>query len=225
MEIRKIVLSGGPCAGKTAALSLIKKELEAFGVRVLTISETASDMMSGGVAPWTCGTFADFQMLRLELQLERESVFERAAATMEKDRVLIVCDRAALDSKTYMTPEVFSKALRRAGKSEAELRDSYDAVFHLETAAKGAAQHYEKVGLRRENSQEAISLDDKLISAWCGNPHLRIIPAMDDFDEKMRRLVEEVKAFCGIPEPFETERKFLIEYPDLRRLDGDPLCK
>ena len=46
-----------------------------------------------------------------------------------------------------------------------------------------------------------------------------------DFDEKMKRLLCEISSFLGEPEPFEIERKFLIEYPDLKLLNRLPNCE
>ena len=39
------------------------------------------------------------------------------------------------------------------------------------------------------------------------------------------RLVKEISLFLGEPEPYEIERKFLIEYPDIERLKDDPNCE
>ena len=60
--------------------------------------------------------------------------------------------------------------------SEIELRDNYDAVFHLVTAAKGAEKFYtlENNKARSERIEEAAIVDDKIISAWTGHPHFRI---------------------------------------------------
>ena len=226
-KITKIVLSGGPCAGKTSALSAIKKEFEPMGYTVLTVAETATEMINGGVAPWTCGKPADFQRLRLELQLEKESVYERAAGTMPCEKVLIVCDRGALDSKCYMTDETFRETLASLGKSETELRDSYDAVFHLVSAAKGDGSYYVtgKGTGRGESAERSAQLDDLVISAWCGHPHLRLIGCFSDFGDKMKKLNKEIASFLGEPEPLEIERKYLIEYPDIDMLSSSPFCR
>ena len=61
MDISKIVITGGPCAGKTTALSWIQNAFTKKGYRVLFVPETATELISGGVAPWTCGTNEDYQ--------------------------------------------------------------------------------------------------------------------------------------------------------------------
>ena len=84
MEITKIVITGGPCAGKSTALSWIQHAFEQKGYTVLFVPETATELITGGVAPWTCGTNLDFQKCQMELQLEKEKLFEQAATTMQK---------------------------------------------------------------------------------------------------------------------------------------------
>ena len=56
MQIRKIVITGGPSAGKTTGLSWVQNAFAKLGYTVLFIPETATEFISGGVAPWTCGT-------------------------------------------------------------------------------------------------------------------------------------------------------------------------
>ena len=82
MELTKIVITGGPCAGKSTAMSRIQDEFTRMGYTVLFVPETATELITGGVAPWTCGTNAEFQQCLLKLQLEKEAVFETAAQTM-----------------------------------------------------------------------------------------------------------------------------------------------
>lgn len=227
MSISKIVITGGPCGGKTTALSRIQRDLSHLGYTVLIVPETATALIAGGVAPWTCGTNEEYQKCQMLLQLQKEQIFEQAARTMPDKRILIVCDRGELDNKAYMSPEEFSNVLEYLGKSEMELRESYDAVFHLVTAAKGAEDFYtlENNAARYESVEEAAALDDKFIEAWTGHPHLRVIDNTTDFEEKMRSLMREITYFLGELAPYEIERKFLIEFPDINWLDSLPACE
>ena len=227
MEISKVVITGGPCAGKSTAMSRIQEFFEQLGYTVLFIHETATELITGGVAPWTCGTNKDYQKVQLKLQLEKEKAFEEAARTMKTSKVLIVCDRGALDNKAYMTADEFFSILHDMDTNEVELRDNYDAVFHLVTAAKGAQEFYTTANnaSRTETAAQAAELDDKLINAWTGHPHFRVIDNSSDFDNKMKRLLAEMASFLGEPEPLEIERKFLIEYPDIHWLESVESCK
>ena len=137
-KITKIVVTGGPSGGKTTGLSWIQNAFSKLGYTVLVVPETATELIGGGVTPWTCGTNLDYQRCQMRLQLEKERLFEQAARTMNAEKILIVCDRGAMDNRAYMDDLEFSQVLNDIERSEVHLRDSYDAVFHLETAAKGA---------------------------------------------------------------------------------------
>ncbi|MBQ4339863.1 MAG: AAA family ATPase [Firmicutes bacterium] len=227
MEVTKIVITGGPCGGKSTAMTWIQENFTKKGYTVLFIPETATELITGGVAPWTCKSNVEFQKCQMKLQIEKEKVFEQAAKSMNSDKILIVCDRGAIDNKAYMNDEEFSEVLEHLDINEIELRDSYDAVFHLVTTAKGAEAFYTTANnsARTETVEEAAALDDKLIASWTGHPHLRMIDNSTDFEMKMKRLLAEISSFIGEPEPLEIERKFLIEYPDMNWLENYPLCK
>lgn len=227
MSIAKIVVTGGPCAGKTTALSRIQRDFSHLGYTVLVVPETATALISGGVAPWTCGTSEDYQKCQMFLQMQKELVFQQAAATMSADKILIVCDRGELDNKAYMTEDEFARTLDFLGATEVELRDGYDAVFHLVSAAKGAEEFYslENNAARYETLEEAIALDDRLLAAWTGHPHLRVIGNATDFEGKMRGLIHEIAYFLGESSPYEIERKFLVSYPDVAWLESLPNCE
>ncbi len=226
MEITKIVITGGPCAGKTTAMSWIQNAFTQQGYTVLFIGETATEFIRGGVAPWTCGTNVDYQKCQMRLQLEKERLFTEAAKTMKADKILIVCDRGLLDNKAYMTDAEFAEVLKDIGSNEVELRDNYDAVFHLNSAAKGAEEFYTLANnvARTEDLQTARDLDDKIIAAWTGHPHFRVIDNATEFSVKMHRLLREISSFLGAPAPYEGIRKYLIDMPDLRYLETLPNC-
>lgn len=227
MEITKIVITGGPCAGKTTAMSRIQGHFTKKGYTVLFVPETATELITGGVAPWTCGTNAEYQKCQMELQMTKERLFVQAAEAMPAEKILIVCDRGQLDNRAYMTDDEFAGVLNELGWNEVELRDEYDAVFHLVTSAKGAEQFYTTANnsARTETVEQAAELDDKLIAAWTGHPHLRIINNATDFEVKMKRLIAEISSFLGEGKPFEIERKYLIEFPDIAWLESLPNCQ
>ena len=226
MVIRKIVITGGPCAGKSTAMSWVQNAFSQKGYTVLFVPETATELIGGGVAPWTCGTNGEYQKCQVRLQLEKERIFLRAARTMKAEKILIVCDRGLLDNRAYMNDEEFAAVLADVGLSEIEMRDSYDAVFHLVTAARGKEEFYsfESNAARYESPEEARSLDDRLLGCWAGHPHLRVIDNTTDFNDKMLRLISEISAVLGEPGPYEIKRKFLIEYPVVAQLERLPGC-
>ena len=224
IKVNKIVLTGGPCAGKTTALNWINNYFSKRGYTVLFVPETATELITNGVAPWTCKTNYDYQTFQIRLQKMKEEIFDEAAKKMKNDKILIVCDRGLLDNKAYMKDVDFKRILKEINSNEIKERDTYDAVFHLVSAAKGKEDVYTLANnnARTESIEEAKLLDDKIISAWTGHPHFRIIDNSTEFEEKLERLIKEIASFLGEPEPFEIERKFLIYYPNLKELDNMP---
>lgn len=228
MEIHKIVLTGGPCAGKTTARSWIQNSFERLGYRVLFIPEAYTELDCGGISSGAFRCNLDFQLPQFWLQLENEKVYERSARLMDTDKVLIVCDRGTIDNKPYMTEDEFDQILRQLGMTEEEMRNSYDAVFHMVTAANGAAEFYTLSNnqARTESPQEAIVLDDRLIEAWKGHPYLRIIDnSGSSFEEKLQQLLCEIRIFLGEPLSHSFRRRCLISMPDVAALEKLPNCR
>ena len=197
--IRKIVITGGPCAGKTTAMGWIREAFTGHDYTVLFVPETATELITGGVAPWTCGTNVEYQECQVELQLKKEELFLRAARTMPGRKILIVCDRGVMDNRAYMNEEEFQRVLGYIDSTEEELLAGYDAVFHLDTAARGIQNAYTLAnnGARIETPAQAVALDDKTRAAWEKHPYRRIIHSGEDFVGKMKSLIHEIEVFLG----------------------------
>ena len=160
-QITKIVITGGPCAGKTTAMSWIQNSFTRRGYVVLFVPETATELISGGVAPWTCGTNFDYQVCQCALQMEKERIFKKAARTMPQEKILIVCDRGMFDNKAYMTDKEFNDIIDRMGLTLDEVTNQYGAVFHLMTAAKGAEEYGRTIRI-----SESLTIQRILRARW-----------------------------------------------------------
>lgn len=199
--IKKIVLTGGPCAGKSAAMKWVRNAFAERGYKVLVIPETATELITGGVAPWSCGTELDYQCCQMRFQTVKEEVFLTAAKSMPDEKILIVCDRGLMDNRAYMPADEFAIALSKIQKTTEEILESYDAVFHLASTANGAPDIYrEKAAAnpaRTESLEEAVALDNRLIAAWSNHPHFRVIDNSTEFQGKMERLISAISEFLG----------------------------
>lgn len=223
-EIYKIVITGGPCAGKSTALSRVEEELSKLGYKVIYVNEVATELILNGLTYQTVGTPFDFQINILKMQQLKENFYEEVCKRLNYNKILLVHDRGFADSKAFVSEEDFNKILKKLNLDFITERDKYDAVFHLVTAAKGAEEFYslESNQARSETKEQAIAQDTKLISCWTGHPHFRVIDNSTDFETKINRLIAEIKTFLGEPIPYETERKFLIEMPDIKKLKAMP---
>ena len=218
-DIKKIVLTGGPCAGKTTALVRVIEHFSSLGFKVFTIPEVPTLFTQAGMNYLTKneGFFYEGEKATLEIQLALEDKFQRMAQECSQP-CIIVCDRGAMDISAYMDPEMWADITRAVGTSTAELRERYDAVLHLVSAADGAEQYYTTANnaqryeqMNEEGLRMARSLDKKVIHAWMGHPHLRVINNHDDFDTKMRRVLKEISSVLCLPQPIEEERKYIVE--------------
>ncbi len=196
-QIYKIVITGGPCAGKTTALSTVKDTFTKKGYTVLTVGEMATELINSGIAPWTCANNIEYQKCQMKLQLEKEAVFLKAARTMNARKILMICDRGMHDNKAYMGETAFLEMVRSLGKTEEGLLASYDAVFHLSTAAKGAEEAYtlSNNSARTENIEQARDVDDRVLDAWKDHPCRKIIDNSTSFEEKISRLIFAMDTF------------------------------
>ena len=222
-KITKIVLTGGPAAGKTTLISRVLHEFkQEDGFRVITIPETASELISGfGIRPFgNCMSMLAFQDFVIADQIHKEKLALDAAAIVPEDKILIIYDRALMDDKAYITDEEFTQVLAKFdGRTEARVLAGYDVVLHLVTCAKGAEFAYNLGNAARTESIEyAREMDDRTLRAWSGHPNLRIIDNSVDFEDKMNRAMQEIYRALGTPEPMIAKRKFLVRMPDVAAL-------
>lgn len=218
MTIRVIVLTGGPCGGKTTAKAHLKQVLPQFGITPVFIPEAATILLGSGIDVPRLFSLEHnplkFQDILFQTQLGLEARMEQLAK-LHSDTVLI-CDRGVFDGAAYVSQSDFEEMTSKHCFTLADLRSRYDLVIHLVTAADGATEFYNLDNSARVETQEqARELDAKLQSAWSGHSDLRIIPNIRNnqqisFGEKMDWLVEEVMAFLGLPIPIQSQRKYLL---------------
>ena len=222
-KITKIVLTGGPAGGKTTLISRILHEFKVEdGWRVITIPETATELISGfGIRPFGgCMSMLAFQDFVVADQIHKEKLALDAAQIVAEDNILIIYDRALMDDKAYISDEEFDEVIARFdGRTESSVLANYDAVIHLVTCAKGAEFAYNLGNEARTESLEyAREMDDRTLRAWSGHPNLQIVDNSADFEEKMNRAMREIYRILGEPEPMIDKRKYLIAMPDVAAL-------
>ena len=204
MSVHVIAVTGGPCGGKSGAAAPIRAFFSAKGYTVLTIAETATELIDGGISPKTCPTPLAYQTLQMDLQLEKERVVTEAAGVIGAKETLIVCDRGAVDCQAYLSDADYEALLARFELTHAALLARYDAVFHMVSTAVDAPRAYTLANnsARTETPEEAAALDAQVREAWRGHPYVRLIDNATDFDGKLARLLDAIWAFlqaCDSP--------------------------
>lgn len=222
--IYKIVLTGGPCGGKTTSMARLSPYLRERGFEVITCPEAFSILVNSGMAfdylSAVKGMDIVVQDTVMDMQIGLEDGFERVLRARGKPAVLI-CDRGLMDGSAYMKEEDWNKLMqKREINCVSELREGrYNAVFHLVTAAEGAEEYYtlENNAVRTESPELAKSLDSMTLKAWVGHPNLKVFDNSTDFETKMQRVVEETAMLVGLPTHLQkVTTKFLLKKePDL----------
>ena len=97
--MKRIVLTGGPCAGKTTALVKIIEHFSSLGYKVFIIPEVPTLFSQAGMDYLTdnAAFFYEGEKATLEVQLALEDKFTRMAETIDKPTI-IVCDRGTMDT-------------------------------------------------------------------------------------------------------------------------------
>jgi predicted ATPase len=176
-ERKRIVLTGGPGAGKTAVLELARKH---FRGRLDILHEAASIVFVGGF-PRHPEPYARASAQRVIYHVQIE--LERIAMETPSDKA-ILCDRGTIDGLAYWPlaeAQFFTDVCSSLEKEIAR----YDAVIHLRTPARGAGYH--KNAVRTEAPEDAELIDERLLEVWKTHPKRFIVDSSTSFMDKAHR--------------------------------------
>lgn len=176
-ERKRIVLTGGPGAGKTAVLELARKH---FRGRLDILHEAASIVFVGGF-PRHPESYARAAAQRAIYHVQAE--LERIAMETPSDKA-ILCDRGTIDGLAYWPFEPAQYFSDVASSLEKEIA-RYVAVIHLRTPARGAGYH--KIGVRTEAPEDAEVIDQRLLDVWKTHPKRYVIESSASFMDKAHR--------------------------------------
>lgn len=223
-RVFNIVLTGGPCAGKTTSLSVIEQKLSNLNYKVIIVDEVATRVIKSGITP---GIGKAFNELMANIQYNDYLNYNKIArleAYSKYKGIVIIYDRALLDNKAYSESDYsFYDSIHKLGLTVQSIYSMYDGVFHLVTAAIGAQEFYGNSNnkARTETIDEAVKLDRRTLNAWTGHHHLRVIANnANNFEGKVNNLYKEILNLLGEPEPLEIERKYLIKRPSIQELES-----
>jgi len=181
---RRIVVTGGPGAGKTAALEVARR---IFCRHVTTLREAASIIFEGGFPRERADAARRAaQRAIFHVQIELEAMVEP-----RDDLAVVLCDRGTVDGAAYW-PGDADGLWRELGTSlEAQLA-RYDAVIHLRPPPDGDG--YETSRVRVEDAAEAARIDARIAEAWGRHPRRFVIDHTHEFMEKVSRVVALIGA-------------------------------
>jgi predicted ATPase len=168
-RVTRILLTGGPCAGKTTAMASISQDLTQLGYKVLVVPEAATLIMKGGAMivsnAFTPEQGLMFQKALMRLQIALENTYVEIGQLVKTEPVVVLIDRGLMDGSAYVSEENWQALMDDLGVNIVQLRDiRYDAVIHMVTAANGADEFYDSLtnNARYESKEEAIEKDNQL---------------------------------------------------------------
>lgn len=183
-----IVITGGPGAGKTAFLELVRKiscEHIAF------VPEAASLIFQGGF--W-----------RLPSDSAKKSA-QRAIYHVQNEMEMLVrgenrwniglCDRGTLDGLAYW-PGTSAEYFSSLGILKEKEYSKYTAVIHL-TAPDLEHGYNHQNPLRIESADEALALDKKIQTVWQNHPNYHRISSTDNFFEKVEGALQILRPYLN----------------------------
>lgn len=197
-NVKMIVLTGGPGAGKTSAASEVARRLSADGTRTRHVPEAATQVYTRLGRKWNQLTIAErrrAQAAMYELQLEQESAALKGAR-FDATRVLIL-DRGTIDGAGYW-PDGDAAFWEAVGTTQAAELSRYHAVVWLETAAKlGLYDHDASNEVRFEDAEGAIAAGEVQARLWGGHPRVVRVGAQAAWEAKLNAVTRAVRELLG----------------------------
>lgn len=188
MKVYRIVLTGGPCAGKTTILNNVKEELKRNGIQCLIVPEAATELINKGIDPTIWDTY-EFQEYVLERQLfyEEENYKYIDKFNGVVDRLVIIYDRGIYDNMAYFNNTMdFKRLLKEKELNTMITLDQYDLVLDLLSVATCKPEFYtlDNNKARMENVEIAKFLDKKTSNVWANHRNIRIISSNCSVEEE-----------------------------------------
>lgn len=179
-RIMRIVLTGGPGAGKTTvARALAARRPD----RYVIAPEAASQVYKQLGTRWDlmdADGRRDVQRRIYRLQLRQEESLGR----LHPDRVMLL-DRGSVDGSAYWPdgPEAYWRDLGTT--LEAELARYQLVIWMQSCAAIGLYDGGASNPCRFESAADAIACGEKLLKAWEAHPNLHTVAACPSLEEKI----------------------------------------
>ena len=221
-NVVRIVLTGGPCGGKTSALTTLVDRLTRRGCRVACVPEAFTYAMTGmnGYDPAWAGTssHASVQAAVLRFQLAQEEMFssivqerppaaalaapatsssEQQQQQQQQQPCVLLLDRGALDGRVFCSDTEWASVLRSLESDDEQLLARYDLVVHMRTAAFMGGNHYQwgkgsNNEARMHSPEEARSCDDRCAQVYSRHAQHVIVDNEAAFRDKIGTVLSAV---------------------------------
>jgi predicted ATPase len=177
---RRVVVTGGPGAGKTALLELLR---HAVCRHVHILPESAGVVFGGGFPREedpACRRASQRAIFHVQRELEVVGDAHRPA--------IVLCDRGTVDGVAYWPgdPADFWASVHTDPRRELA---RYGAVIHLRTPSPGRGYNHRNP-LRTESPEAAAEIDERILRAWSDHPRRFVIESSPRFVDKAMQAME-----------------------------------
>lgn len=191
---RRVVLTGGPGAGKTAVLELVRQH----ACPHIAVLPEAAGIVFGGGFPRRREPHARKAAQRAIYHVQREL----ETLPDGDNSAVVLCDRGTLDGLAYWSDVAESFFAAIGTTQEAELA-RYDVVIHLRTPPASAYDNSNP--LRVESAQEAELIDRRIAEVWRRHPRRLVVDSQASFIVKATQALTLIQAelptCCQPPRP------------------------
>ncbi len=183
--LRRVVLTGGPGAGKTAVLEMARRSLclhSAF------LPESASLLFGGGfprILSEAGLRSAQRAIFHVQTELEQLALEDGRAA-------LALCDRGTIDGLAYWPGSSESYFSELGTTLDLQLA-RYTAVIHLRTPTPSQGYNHTNE-LRIESAREAHTIDERILEVWAAHPRRFVIDSSPEFLHKASHALALLRA-------------------------------
>lgn len=169
-----VVLTGGPGAGKTAVLELLRKVL---CEHVAMLPEAANIIFDGGF--WQLDSVSARMAAQKAIYHVQDEM--QHLVLKEKKWTMGLCDRGTLDCFAYWpgSEKEFLASLNTTRQKEFR---KYKAVIHLRIPQK-------------DLTAEESSLEAKIYEIWKGHPNYCLIEPTENFIDKANEAIRKIESF------------------------------
>lgn len=180
-SVKKIVMTGGPCGGKSESLPILRDLFSRAGYYTIIVPETATSIIKNAIPDLRRIMKEDpvrhaaVQRAILLKILDDEAHYESIARLFEPS--CMIMDRGVCDVLAYSPEGVVRTVLAERNMTLQGALSRYDVVVHMVTTAIGAEKFYTKANntARFEDLAEAKEADLRTRRAWQHHPNFILI--------------------------------------------------
>lgn len=185
---KKIVLTGGPGAGKTVITTTLARQ---YPARFTAVPESASETYAQLNTRWD--KLDNASRRNVQRRIYRHQLELESAAALKCPMLTLLLDRGTVDGATYWPdgPEAYWQDI---GATLPDELNRYHGVIWMQTsAALGLYDGQSTNPHRHEDAAAAIAAGQKLIDLWQQHPRFTMVPAFENFDDKLEAVRGEIE--------------------------------